>query len=88
VKRYNSQLRDLIIRGRATPSLIVSHELPLDQAPDAYDQFDKRVDGWTGKCCGCCSPPSGSSLFSVGYSVWMACMGLLSVMTCRRVWGW
>jgi hypothetical protein len=30
----------------------------------------------------------GSSLFSVGYSVWMACMGLLSVMTCRRVWGW
>ncbi len=61
VKRYNSQLRDLIIRGRATPSLIVSHELPLDQAPDAYDQFDKRVDGWTGKCCGCCSPPSWSA---------------------------
>ncbi|MGH3546877.1 MAG: glutathione-independent formaldehyde dehydrogenase [Pseudonocardiaceae bacterium] len=47
VKRYNRQLRDLIIRGRATPSLIVSHELPLDQAPDAYDNFDKRVDGWT-----------------------------------------
>jgi glutathione-independent formaldehyde dehydrogenase len=37
----------VIIRGRATPSLIVSHELPLDQAPDAYGQFDKRVDGWT-----------------------------------------
>jgi glutathione-independent formaldehyde dehydrogenase len=47
VKRYNRQLRDLIIRGRATPSIIVSHELPLDQAPQAYDQFDKRVDGWT-----------------------------------------
>ncbi|MGB9282109.1 MAG: glutathione-independent formaldehyde dehydrogenase [Pseudonocardiaceae bacterium] len=47
VKRYNRQLRDLIIRGRATPSLIVSHELPLDQAPEAYDQFDKRVAGWT-----------------------------------------
>ena len=47
VKRYNRQLRDLIIRGRATPSLIVSHELPLDQASEAYDKFDKRVDGWT-----------------------------------------
>jgi glutathione-independent formaldehyde dehydrogenase len=47
VKRYNRQLRDLIIRGRATPSIIVSHELPLEQAPKAYDQFDKRVDGWT-----------------------------------------
>jgi glutathione-independent formaldehyde dehydrogenase len=47
VKRYNRQLRDLIIRSRATPSLIVSHELPLDAAPEAYDKFDKRVDGWT-----------------------------------------
>lgn len=47
VKRYNRQRRDLIICGRATPSIIVSHELPLQQAPQAYDQFDKRVDGWT-----------------------------------------
>ena len=47
VKRYNHQLRDLIIRGKARPSLIVSHELPLDQAPDAYKNFDQRADGWT-----------------------------------------
>lgn len=47
VKRYNTQLRDLIIRGKAHPSLIVSHELPLDQAPDAYARFDRREDGWT-----------------------------------------
>jgi glutathione-independent formaldehyde dehydrogenase len=47
VKRYDHQLRDLIIRGKARPSLIVSHELPLDQAPDAYQQFDQRADGWT-----------------------------------------
>jgi glutathione-independent formaldehyde dehydrogenase len=47
VKRYNRQLRDLIIRGQATPSLIVSHELSLDDAVEAYDKFDKRVDGWT-----------------------------------------
>ncbi len=47
VKRYNRQLRDLIITGRATPSWIVSHEIPLDEAPDAYDKFDRRVDGYT-----------------------------------------
>lgn len=47
VKRYNHQLRDLIIRGKAEPSLIVSHELPLDRAADAYARFDRREDGWT-----------------------------------------
>jgi glutathione-independent formaldehyde dehydrogenase len=47
VKRYNEKLRDLIIAGRATPSAIVSHELPLTEAPAAYAKFDKRVDGYT-----------------------------------------
>ena len=47
VRRYNRQLRDLIITGRATPSFIVSHELPLADAVDGYDHFDKRDDGWT-----------------------------------------
>ncbi|GAB3685859.1 glutathione-independent formaldehyde dehydrogenase [Angustibacter aerolatus] len=47
VKRYNRQLRDLIVTGRATPSFIVSHELPLTEAVAGYDHFDKREDGWT-----------------------------------------
>ena len=47
VKRYNRELRDLIIRGKAHPGAIVSHELPLDQAPDAFAHFDARDDGWT-----------------------------------------
>lgn len=47
VKRYNAQLRDLIIAGRAKPSFVVSHELPLAAAPDAYEKFDKRIDGYT-----------------------------------------
>lgn len=47
MKKYNRELRDLIIHGKATPSFIVSHELGLDEAPDGYDKFDKRVDGWT-----------------------------------------
>ncbi|MFD6726395.1 aldehyde dehydrogenase, partial [Streptomyces sp. NPDC060131] len=47
VKRYNRQLRDMIIEGRAEPSFVVSHELPLDQAPSGYDKFDKRIEGYT-----------------------------------------
>jgi glutathione-independent formaldehyde dehydrogenase len=47
VKRYNEQLRDLIITGRATPSLLVSHELALTEAPAAYEKFDQRTDGYT-----------------------------------------
>jgi glutathione-independent formaldehyde dehydrogenase len=47
VKRYNRQLRDLIVAGRATPSFVVSHEVSLDEAPKAYEKFDQRVDGYT-----------------------------------------
>jgi len=47
VKRYNRQLRDLIISGRAKPSFLVSHELNLSDAASGYDNFDKRLDGWT-----------------------------------------
>ena len=47
VKRYNAYLRDLISAGRAEPSFVVSHEVPLDDAPDAYIKFDRREDGYT-----------------------------------------
>lgn len=47
VKHYNRYLRDLIHEGRAKPSFIVSHELNLDEAANAYDNFDKRKKGWT-----------------------------------------
>jgi glutathione-independent formaldehyde dehydrogenase len=47
VKAYNRELRDLIIRGQARPSVIVSHEVGLDDAPTAYEKFDNREDGWT-----------------------------------------
>ncbi|HCA85566.1 MAG TPA: aldehyde dehydrogenase [Streptomyces sp.] len=46
VKAYNRQLRDMIISGRATPSFVVSHRVPLAEAPDAYRRFDNREDGW------------------------------------------
>ena len=47
VKRYNRRLRELIRTGSGTPSFIVSHELGLDEAPDAYKHFDARDNGWT-----------------------------------------
>jgi glutathione-independent formaldehyde dehydrogenase len=47
VKSYAHQLRDLIIAGRATPSFVVSQQLPLADAPDAYSRFDKREEGYT-----------------------------------------
>ena len=47
VKAYNRKLCNLIEVGKAKPSWIVSHELPLDEAPDAYKNFDERKPGWT-----------------------------------------
>ena len=47
VKQYNVYLRDLILAGIAKPSMIVSHRLPLEDAPDAYKKFDDRTDGYT-----------------------------------------
>jgi glutathione-independent formaldehyde dehydrogenase len=47
VKQYNVYLRDLIVAGLAKPSFIVSHRIPIDEAPEAYDKFDKRADGYT-----------------------------------------
>ena len=47
VKRYNRRLRDLVAGDKASPSFIVSHRLPLAEAPSAYEHFDARDDGWT-----------------------------------------
>ncbi|HEY3861548.1 MAG TPA: glutathione-independent formaldehyde dehydrogenase [Verrucomicrobiae bacterium] len=47
VKAYNRYLSNLIHAGRAKPSWIVSHEISLDEAPEAYEEFDKRTEGWT-----------------------------------------
>lgn len=47
VKKYNEYLRDLIINGKAKPSRIISHRIRIDDAPEAYDKFDKRIEGYT-----------------------------------------
>ncbi|HEX4784482.1 MAG TPA: glutathione-independent formaldehyde dehydrogenase [Candidatus Sulfotelmatobacter sp.] len=47
VKKYNEYLRDLIVNGRAKPSKIISHRIAIDEAPDAYEKFGRRIDGYT-----------------------------------------
>jgi glutathione-independent formaldehyde dehydrogenase len=47
VKAYNRQLANLIHHGKADPSFIISHALPLAKAPEAYMHFDNRDEGWT-----------------------------------------
>jgi glutathione-independent formaldehyde dehydrogenase len=47
VKSYNRYLRDLIVAGRAEPSFVVSKEVPLTEAPDAYERFDSREEGYS-----------------------------------------
>jgi len=47
VKAYNRYLSRLIEQDKVKPSWIVSHELPLEKAPEAYKNFDARKDGWT-----------------------------------------
>jgi glutathione-independent formaldehyde dehydrogenase len=47
VKRYNAYLRDEISAGRAKPSKIVSHHLPLAEAAEAYRRFDARDGEYT-----------------------------------------
>ena len=47
VKSYNRQLCTLIAAGKAKPSMLISHEISLEEAPAAYKHFDDRDNGWT-----------------------------------------
>ncbi len=47
VKKYNRYLCNLIHEGKAKPSFLVSHQLSLPEAPEAYQRFDARERGWT-----------------------------------------
>jgi glutathione-independent formaldehyde dehydrogenase len=44
-RRYTAHLRDLILRHRARPGLVVTHHGPLAEAPAFYGAFDRRADG-------------------------------------------
>jgi threonine dehydrogenase-like Zn-dependent dehydrogenase len=44
VHRYMRPLLDRIQRGEIDPSFVITHRLPLDQAPDGYDTFLNKED--------------------------------------------
>jgi len=44
VKKLHVFLRNIIFNGKAKPGFIVSDRIPIDKAPQAYSQFDKRDD--------------------------------------------
>ena len=37
----------MIIAGKADPSFVVSHEIGIEEAAEAYRKFDGRVEGYT-----------------------------------------
>ncbi|MDB4996323.1 MAG: Threonine dehydrogenase, partial [Myxococcaceae bacterium] len=45
VQRYMKPLLDRIERGEIDPSFIVTHRMPLDEAPRAYEMFMRKEDG-------------------------------------------
>ncbi|WP_255508769.1 alcohol dehydrogenase [Micromonospora sp. A202] len=44
-RRYTVLLRNLVVAGRARPSMIVTHRGTLDDAPAFYRSFDRRENG-------------------------------------------
>ena len=45
VQRYLPQLLDHIATGKIDPSFLITHILPLDKAPEAYETFKHKRDG-------------------------------------------
>jgi threonine dehydrogenase-like Zn-dependent dehydrogenase len=44
-QRYLRPLLDLIENGKIDPSFVITHRVPLSQAPDAYATFAEKKDG-------------------------------------------
>jgi threonine dehydrogenase-like Zn-dependent dehydrogenase len=47
VQRYTRPLLERIERGEIDPSFVISHRLPLDEAPRGYEMFKQKQDGCT-----------------------------------------
>jgi threonine dehydrogenase-like Zn-dependent dehydrogenase len=45
VQRYGKALLEKIERGQIDPSFIITHRLPLEEAPAAYKTFRDKEDG-------------------------------------------
>jgi threonine dehydrogenase-like Zn-dependent dehydrogenase len=45
-RRYLPHLIELVSSGAVDPRVVLSHEMPLDSALEAYKKFDQREEGW------------------------------------------
>lgn len=45
VQKYSQLLLDYIDQGKIDPSFVITHTLPLDSAPEAYETFKQKEDG-------------------------------------------
>jgi threonine dehydrogenase-like Zn-dependent dehydrogenase len=45
VMRYLPLLTDLIVKGKIDPRFVITHRLPLEEAPRGYEIFQKKQDG-------------------------------------------
>jgi threonine dehydrogenase-like Zn-dependent dehydrogenase len=43
-QKYMHLLLQLVLDGKLDPSLVVTHQLPLEQAPYGYDIFQQKKD--------------------------------------------
>jgi threonine dehydrogenase-like Zn-dependent dehydrogenase len=44
VQRYMQPLLDRVIKGEIDPSMVITHRLPLDEAPRGYAMFRDKKD--------------------------------------------
>jgi threonine dehydrogenase-like Zn-dependent dehydrogenase len=44
VQRYTRPLLNRIEQGEIDPSFVITHRLPLDEAPNAYETFKQKQD--------------------------------------------
>jgi threonine dehydrogenase-like Zn-dependent dehydrogenase len=45
VQKYLRPLLERIEKGEIDPSFVVTHRMPLDEAPRAYEMFNNKEDG-------------------------------------------
>ncbi|KAG2493252.1 hypothetical protein HYH03_008390 [Edaphochlamys debaryana] len=45
VQKYWTQLLDMVRSGKLDPTLVITHEMPLEDAPHAYKIFNDKADG-------------------------------------------
>ena len=46
MQKYWKHLLGLVEQGKLHPEMVITHHLPLDNAAEAYKNFDEKKEGW------------------------------------------